>query len=521
MTVATRLSKPTDAPIDTVAATEIKLGKDILELISTAMYVDPMVVYREYLQNAADAIDEARAVKLLSPDEAGRVDLFIDPSERTIRIRDNGAGVAPEDFATRMTALGGSAKRGTAARGFRGVGRLSGLGYAQELVFRSRVSGQPDVSVIRWDCRRLKAALADSSFDGDVAHLISNIVSVSHEPAADYPDRFFEVELSKVVRQRNDKLMDAAAVADYLAQIAPAPFAPEFRFGAEIAAAIRSAADLSELQIQVNGAPPLVRPHRNEVEVGPARTNSFEDLTIVEVPGIDGQVAAVAWFLHHGYEGALTVGTLIKGVRLRVGNLQIGDSAILEDIFPEIRFNSWSVGEVHVLDPRIVPNGRRDQFEQNAHFSNLINQLGPSARDIARRCRTNSARRSKLREFELCAGEVRGRIDVLRQGSLDRAARDGVATSAETTVLRMEKIAGLDLLVDDAPEALCAQIDGLRAELVSSLGDVAKPLSPLDRLPADERVAFERMFSLIYECSTNRAAAKALVDRILLKVVPA
>ena len=37
----------------------VAVGKDILELLSSSMYVDPMTIYREYIQNAADAIDEA------------------------------------------------------------------------------------------------------------------------------------------------------------------------------------------------------------------------------------------------------------------------------------------------------------------------------------------------------------------------------------------------------------------------------------------------------------------------------
>ena len=41
-------------------ASEIVIGKDILELLSSSMYVDPMTIYRKYVQNAADAIDDAR-----------------------------------------------------------------------------------------------------------------------------------------------------------------------------------------------------------------------------------------------------------------------------------------------------------------------------------------------------------------------------------------------------------------------------------------------------------------------------
>ena len=33
-----------------------------------------------------------------------------------------------------------------------------------------------------------------------------------------------------------------------------------------------------------------------------------------------------------------------------VGNVQIGGNALLEDFFTEPRFNSWSIGEVHILD---------------------------------------------------------------------------------------------------------------------------------------------------------------------------
>src|SRR5262249_33033923 len=41
------------------------------------------------------------------------------------------------------------------------------------------------------------------------------------------------------------------------------------------------------------------------------------------------------------------------------------------------------------------------------------------------------------------------------------------------------------------------------------------PSSPLDVLPPAKRGMYGQMIELIYECSTNRVAAKSLVDRIL------
>ena len=37
----------------------IVIGKHTLESLTTGMYADPFVVYREYIQNAADSIDGA------------------------------------------------------------------------------------------------------------------------------------------------------------------------------------------------------------------------------------------------------------------------------------------------------------------------------------------------------------------------------------------------------------------------------------------------------------------------------
>ena len=91
---------------------------------------------------------------------------------------------------------------------------------------------------------------------------------------------------------------------------------------------------------------------------------------------VDGAPAAVGWLVHHEYDGAVPVGTGFKGVRLRVGNVQIGGHALLEGLFTEARFNSWSIGEVHVLDRRVVPNAR-----DAPKSSCSLNAVCPASRD--------------------------------------------------------------------------------------------------------------------------------------------
>ena len=497
---------------------EIVIGKDLLELVSSAMYIDPMTVYREYVQNAADAVDAARATGALRPAEPGRVDISVDPVTRTVKIRDNGCGVPFPDFGWKLAALGGSSKRGTSTRGFRGVGRLAGLAYAQELVFRSRVAGEADVSQLRWNCRQLKAALRDASDHTGAAELIRTVTSLERVEIDDAPERFFEVEMRGMIRLRNDWLMSPLAISNYLSQIAPVPFSPAFGLGAELSEALSRHVDPCELHIRIDEADePIYRPHRDSLSLSDKQRVNFDSLDFIEIPCIDEGIAAVSWVLHHEYEGALPARTLVKGLRLRAGNIQVGGHNLLEDLFPEPRFNSWSVGEVHVIDRRIVPNGRRDNFEQNVHFHNLVNHLTPTARDIARRCRTSSVRRRWEREFELYAQSVAETIGMIVQGSLNRPKRDQLALSVEQTLLRMSKIAGRKLLADTASE-LETRIVALREGLGAAMNDDAALSSPLMRLPEAKRKTYEHFFELVYECSTNRVAAKALIDRILLRI---
>jgi molecular chaperone HtpG len=248
---------------------EISIGKDVLELVSSAMYVDPMTIYREYVQNAADAIDEARELGILEKDAPGCVEISIDSTTRTVRLRDNGTGVPSELFARRLASLGASHKRGLSSRGFRGVGRLAGLAYCQELIFRSRAKGEREVSELRWDCRQLKSALRSSDRHTDLRALVHNVVTVRRVSAHGEPAHFFDVLLKGVIRDKNDRLLSSQAVGDYLSQVAPVPFSEECPCGREIAAAIASQVSLANLRLTVSGLErPICRPHRAHIDMG-------------------------------------------------------------------------------------------------------------------------------------------------------------------------------------------------------------------------------------------------------------
>lgn len=520
MTASPQRKLPAGATAFAIDADDIIVGKDVLELVSSAMYIDPITIYREYVQNATDAVDAARSAGLLTKNVAGQINIDIDAGARSVRIRDNGAGVPWRTFVKQLTALGASAKRGSGARGFRGVGRLAGLGYCQELVFRSRANGDKLVGELRWDCRKLRALLqADAAID-NVADLIAAVVTVSRLPGEDAPAHFFEVELRGVVRTRNDKLMSSHAIADYLAQVGPVPFSPKFKFGAEIEAALKPHVGLGDIALHISGVEGQVyRPHRNSLELGKDEVDQFERVEILEIPSVDGTPAALAWILHHSYRGAIPSTALVKGLRLRSGNIQVGDNMLLEELFPEPRFNAWSVGEIHVLDTRIVPNGRRDHFDQNAHYNNMVNHLAPTARAIAKHCRDSSAERKLARDYELAANDVKDQVAIIKQGTLTAPKRKAAESQARKALSDMTKAADkLKRLNGKSPPTSSPTVESLTKKLNSILSTPTNEQSPLAHLPQKKREMYEHFFSLIYEASGNRSVAKSLIDRILLKI---
>jgi molecular chaperone HtpG len=403
---------------------DIAIGHDILGLISSAMYTEPLTVYRELCQNAADSIDEAVSCRLLASGQ-GRVDILIDQMRRKITVRDNGVGVTNESFTARMCSIGASRKRGTRARGFRGIGRLVGLGYCQELVFRSRSAGDTRVCEASWDCRALRDALGSPLYSS-LVDVVESVVKISSRRAeVDDAPHFFEVELRKVVRLASDALLNVAAVDAYLAEVGPVPFHPSFSGGIAIADYLRGNGGYSTLAVHINGRDEAItRPYRDAAQLSASKAAALQAPTFFEVPSQDGERAAVGWISHHEYLGAFPRRLGIRGLRARVGNLQIGEDHCFDAAFSEPRFNQWAIGEVHVLDERIVTNGRRDFFEPNLHFENLCNHLVGYGHDIARRCRSLSNARRKERGLTDLENALTIYAKLLKRSRVARILRD-------------------------------------------------------------------------------------------------
>lgn len=474
----------------------VRVGKDVIEILTTGMYVSPVTIFREYIQNAADSIDAARANGVLGRGQRGEVSVAFDHAARSVVIRDNGAGIASKNVADILLAIGGSPKRGTNARGFRGVGRLSGLAYCRALQFRTKAAGENKITSVTWDCRGLRERLADAAFSGDVRHAVANSVMLSEENADGRTEPFFEVRLDGIARLRNDALLNEHQIASYLAQIAPVSFDAGFSFGQQIEKRLADSGRPVPINLSVAGKT-VHRPYKDELPFPNARhTLRIKEIEFVELADVDGSPGAVGWIAHHDYVRSLPASLGVRGLRARNGDTQVGESNLFEDCFKEARFNGWTVGELHILDRRIVPNARRDNFEVNHHYYNLLVQLGPLAAKITQRCRSASVARNAVQIVRNIIDATMTRLDERR--SFDRAELSRVKSAVQAAGVRAKRI----------------EDEATRRGMEKVLTRLANKLTKITPKRGASAVALDEAAALVSKLVTNREQARELIQRL-------
>ena len=137
---------------------DIVIGKNTLESLTTGMYSDAKIIYREYIQNSVDAIDEAIRLKKIKPEESF-IHIFIDNKNNAISIYDNGTGIHSDKAVNNLLDIGNSSKNYYVNRGFRGIGRLAGLSYCKKLIFETSYLGEEVKTIITFDAHKLSQML--------------------------------------------------------------------------------------------------------------------------------------------------------------------------------------------------------------------------------------------------------------------------------------------------------------------------------------------------------------------------
>ena len=484
-------------------ATTSLMGPDILNLITTGMYHTPLAIYREYIQNAADAIEG-------SPwRDKGRVEISINTGERNVKIRDNGPGLTHAKAKRDLIPIARSRKRRGVDRGFRGIGRLSGLAFADNVSFRTRAQRTHPVTEIRWDGARLRASIVDGT---DSEETIQNSVEITKIDGTGWPEYFFEVEIEHVARHAAGRILNRDAVRRYVGEVGPVPMSEEFPFRKHVEALFEERRKPLTLEIRLDDEKePICRGHGVGLPFSEERSGTFVELEPVRIPAADTDIdAAIGWIAHSSYLGAIPKNLGIRGIRLREGNIQIGGENALDHLFREERFNRWCVGELHIVDERLLPNGRRDYFEPSPHMRQVENHIESLIQGVVNRCRNASSARLQRRKLQTTVEQMDSAYELAGSGYLKAADASDLVEKALQNVQNLEE--SLDPTDPDHKRKI-TDIACLKAKLSQFRPRRGRP--PMGKVGNREVAIYQQVFKALTELCASPSVAKEMIEGVL------
>jgi len=386
------------------------VGKYMLDVVTAGMYNEPLMILREYIQNAADSIDIAvdNGTSLLPN---SYIKVAIDGQSRKLIVEDNGSGLSNSEAATILLSLGNSPKCAGKLRGFRGIGRLGGIGYCDEVKYETRSLSSEFVAEITWNCRALKNIISDHSMIYQLDRLIEDNVAIRlRRPKPAELPHFFKVTMDGVHRFHQDELMNLKRIRSYLSQVAPVDYdSSRFHFADNVRRHLSDVDGYRCYNISVNGER-ILRPYVSSFQISRNALDEIRDIDLVEFKNPDGHSIGSGWYAKTAYLASIPKDLNIRGIRVRQGNIEVGNEYFLENIYSERRFASWHIGEVH-LNSMIRPNARRDGFEFTNDYEKFLEQANALGRHLSHLCRASSRKRSNNLLTERILATIRKALD--------------------------------------------------------------------------------------------------------------
>ena len=495
----------------------VQVGKYTLESLTTGMYSDPKIVYREYIQNSVDSLEHAVSLGMLEQ-QSMRIDIIVNADESYISIKDNGTGISAAEAAQTLMNVGSSKKRNTNNRGFRGIGRLGGMSYCNTLVFTTSAENEKVKTVVSFDCKKLRHLLVPGEYeDMSLSAVLGEITTIETFPEKE-EKHYLCVEMVDV--NGFSDLLDIDAAKSYISQVAPLPYqSRHFIYTSQLKSYLSdNGYIIEEFPIFVgeneSDLEPVYKPNKSRFrsDRGKRTVDEISSMKFFDVT-VDGELYALGWYGNCGWYGFLSEKE-ISGFRVRKGNILIGDSHTMNAIFKEARFNGWTQGEIFIVTDKLIPNARRDDFEQNDAYYKFMEALSNSVgTEIARTIREASLTRNNpnakaLREIERKIGEASTAVAEGFNSTVDKekmvtaltesaASLAGLRVSEDLTPKKKELQEKIEAAIEEVSESKNFKINQINSGIDKKSKQVLKVVSDI----------------------LSRKLAKVLVDEIIEDIV--
>lgn len=353
-----------------------KVGKGLLKICMGDNYTDATVVFREYVQNAIDAIYQAEEAGIISNTE-NYVSINIENGD--VEIMDRGIGVKSQDIGPVLVDLGNSQKSNTDI-GQYGIGRLSGANWCDKVIFETSYKGEPTRSILTFDSQLARTLVSENNTQ-ECSDVMDKVTTLQEEKE-EADDHYFRVKLINV----KDELRNEETIRNYLSFIAPVPYEENFYDDCQKKAFItfpefkEYTKNEKTCKVHLNGKP-VVKPYRSTIYIG-------NDSVKITPPSFfklsDEDFGDLAWGWYSINEEARQMGEGVnyKGLRLRAKNMAVGNQDYLISSFKNATDANYVIGEVFIIHEGIQPTGSRDGIKSSKEYQEFLMRLKSKCKEI-------------------------------------------------------------------------------------------------------------------------------------------
>jgi molecular chaperone HtpG len=357
----------------------VKMGLQLLETLTSALYDNPIIFFREYVQNSVDAYNRAISENSKLSLHDFHVDINIDKNGRNIFIEDNGYGIQPDKFQDTMTSIGASDKvKHTNQIGFRGIGRLSAMPFCKKLIFKNKPQGSDKIFIYTWNGAKFNEMLRQGT-EQELSEAIEVISSLTAESCKGQKDKhFFKVEIFGY----DDEIADLVSQDNFvekLKMILPLQYSPELKESKVITDKyceyMGYPLDRYSFIIRLDNTP-LYKPYQSS-HILEAGIHFWELRYPSNSKGEPGEKLGLLWYT---FNRKMTANPKDSpyGILVRSKNMLVGDhNALATALFRAKSDNQGYVatyreltqtlqgvyGEMLIDTPKLQDNARRDWFK--------------------------------------------------------------------------------------------------------------------------------------------------------------
>lgn len=382
-----------------------RIGKYVIDSLTRSMYEDSRCIFREYIQNAADQIDLAKKEHLEEGDHY-EIHVRIFREQRRIEIEDTATGVSRKNRNT-LKDVATSQKRRGEHKGFRGIGRLGGLGYCTTLIFETSAKGEDVKTIMRWDAAKMNQMVDNEEDDHEASFVIDECTGFEEQPEKS-DVHYFKVIMENVT---DDRLLDIANVRNYLSMVSPVDYPTQFnRFSAQIKKyAKENGITLDTYNLYLGdeyGEEQIFKAYTTKIIDNRNGDYDIQDIVFLNKKDNDGKLIYWGWYSKSEFRGQIPMYNVAYGMRLRCKNIQIGDERTCRNFFSsegDKRFSQWFYGEIFVESKELMPDARRDylrECEYRSVFENYVKKDFSDLKELCNKASDIRGAQEKIRKAE-------------------------------------------------------------------------------------------------------------------------